>query len=49
MEYEKKQQKYIEKELDATVIRYNPDDPAFDIMEVISEIYYHIIGYYQFR
>ena len=44
--YEKKRQKYIKKKLDATFIRFNPDDSAFNILGVISKIHYHIISHY---
>lgn len=44
-EYEKKRQKFIENELNATFIRYNPDCINFDIFKVISQIHYHIINF----
>jgi len=40
--YKKERQKYIENNLNATFIRFNPDDPNFDIFEVISKIHYHM-------
>lgn len=40
--YENERQKYIERKLGSTFIRYNPDKSNFDILYVISEIFYHI-------
>lgn len=44
-QYEKTRQKYIETKMNCTFIRYNPDDPDFNIFKVISDIYYHIVNY----
>ena len=44
--YENKRQKYIEDNLDATVMRFNPDNPQFDILDVISDIHYYIADFY---
>lgn len=43
-DYEKKRQKFIERKLGATFLRFNPDDPNFDIFNVISEIHIFIIN-----
>lgn len=40
--YESKRQKYIEKKLGCVFIRFNPDDPNFNILETISKIHYHM-------
>lgn len=40
--YEQKRQKYIEKKLGCKFIRFNPDDPNFDIFNLLSEIHYNI-------
>ncbi len=38
-EEEKERQKYLEKKLSCTFIRYNPDDSKFDVLDVISDIH----------
>jgi very-short-patch-repair endonuclease len=43
LNYEITRQKYIEKNLGATVLRFNPDDSNFNIFDVISKIHYHIV------
>lgn len=43
--YEKERQKYIEKKLNVTFIRFNPDDSDFDILDVISRIHYYMKTY----
>ena len=43
--YEKKRQNHIENKLGATFIRFNPDDPDFDILNVISDIHYYMKKY----
>lgn len=43
--YEIKRQKYIETTLNCIFIRFNPDDPNFDIFKVISDIHYHMHNY----
>lgn len=44
-EYESTRQKYIEKKLGATFIRFDPDSKSFDIFDVISKIHYHMKNY----
>jgi very-short-patch-repair endonuclease len=41
--YEKSRQNHIIDLLGATMIRFNPDDVKFNILDVISQIHYHII------
>lgn len=40
--YEKNKQKYIENNLGAKFLRFNPDDNNFNILDIISQIHYHI-------
>lgn len=44
--YEKKRQNFLEKNYDITFLRFNPDDPDFDILDVISEIHYQINDFF---
>ena len=43
--YELERQNFIKDELNATFIRFNPDDNNFNILDVISKIHYHICNY----
>jgi very-short-patch-repair endonuclease len=43
--YELERQFFIENELNATFIRFNPDDNNFNILDVISKIHYNMCNY----
>ena len=43
--YELERHFFIENELNATFIRFNPDDNNFNILDIISKIHYHMCNY----
>lgn len=40
--YERKRQKFIEKQLGCTFIRINPDCQDFNILDIVNKIFSHI-------